>query len=469
MSEALFYESAVSLSDLVRSREISAEELLRIHLERIEQVNPRVNALCTVVAELALESARALDQRIAAGEDPGPLAGLPVAVKDLVMTAGIRTTLGSPIYEDFVPPHDAAIVERMKAAGAIVLGKSNTPEFGAGSHTFNTVHGVTHNPYDLGRTAGGSSGGGAAALAAGMIPIADGSDLGGSVRNPPGFNNVVGLRPSPGRVPQWPSRQPWDTLPVLGPMARSVEDAALLLSVLAGPDPRDPLCIGESGAQFAVALEHDLRGKRVAWSPDLGQLPVEPAVLEVLRPTLAVLEQLGCTVEEAHPDLSGGRDLFQTLRAASFVALAADYEKHRDQMKDTVIWNIERGLGLSARDVASAQVERGALFVRTVQFFERYDYLVMPVSQVPPFPAEVDWVREIAGEPMETYIDWMMSCCLITLTEHPAASVPAGFTPEGLPVGLQIVGRFRDELSVLRLAHAFEAATEHGKTRPRLE
>ncbi|MEM9406536.1 MAG: amidase [Acidobacteriota bacterium] len=469
MSEELCYQSAIEQRRLVGQREISAVELLEAHLERIEEVNGRVNAICTLAPEKARSSAQVVDERIARGEDPGLLAGLPVAVKDLAMTAGIRTTLGSPIYADFVPSQDAAIVERMKAAGAVVLGKSNTPEFGAGSHTFNEVFGVTRNPYDLGRTAGGSSGGGAAALAAGMVPLADGSDLGGSVRNPPGYNNVVGLRPSPGRVSSWPARQPWDTLPSLGPMARSVEDAALLLAVLAGHDPRDPLSLPGDGSEFLQPLDVDLKGARVAWSPDLGQLPVEPEVLEVLQPAVGVLQELGCVVEEAHPDLRGGRELFQTLRAAAFAGgMGADYERHADQMKETVRWNIERGLALSASDVVQAQTERAALFQRTLRFFETYDYLVLPVSQVPPFPVETEWPREVAGVDCPTYVDWMMSCCLISLTEHPAASVPGGFTADGLPVGLQIVGRHRDELSVLRLARAFEEATGHGLVRPSL-
>ncbi len=469
MSDELFYGSALDLRDLVRRKELRAREVLEAHLARIEATNPEVNAICTLVPDMARAAADAVDAKIARGEDPGPLAGLPVGVKDLVMTAGIRTTLGSPIYKDFVPQVDAAIVERMKAAGAVVVGKTNTPEFGAGSHTFNTVHGTTRNPYDLSRTAGGSSGGGAAALAAGMLPIADGSDLGGSVRNPPGYNNVVGLRPSPGRVPNWPARQPWDSLPVLGPMARSVPDTALLLSVLAGRDARDPISLPGDGSEYAGSLERSFEGVRVAWSPDLGHLPMDPATLAALEGAPAVLDSLGCRVDEDAPDLADGRDLFQTLRAAGFAGgMGHDYAKHKDLMKDTVIWNIERGLELQSTDVSKAQVKRGQLFERTVKFFETYDYLVLPVSQVPPFPVETDWVREVAGVPMETYIDWMMSCCLITLTEHPAASVPGGFTPDGLPVGLQIVGRHRDELSVLQLAYAFEQATGHGKRRPAL-
>ena len=302
-----------------------------------------------------------------------------------------------------------------------------------------------------------------------MIPIADGSDLGGSVRNPPGYNNVVGLRPSPGRVPDCPSRQPWDSLPALGPMARSVEDAALLFSVLAGYERRDPLSLPGDGSAFAPPLDRGARGLRVGWTPDLGMLPVDPAVLEVLTPALRVFEELGCEVQEAHPDLRGGQDIFKALRAASFAGrLKDDYEKNRDQMKETVVWNIEEGLKLSAQDLVVAQSQRGALFQRTLRFFEDFDFLLLPVSQVPPFPVETEYPAEVAGVPMESYIDWMMSCCLITLTEHPAASVPAGFTNDGLPVGLQIVGRFRDELSVLRLAHSFEQATQHGRVRPDL-
>lgn len=458
--DSICHKSARELAGLIATREVSVVDVMTEHLEQIARVNPQVNAICTLAADTGMEQAAAADAVLARGVKPGPLFGLPTVIKDLAPTKGMRTTMGSPIYADWVPDFDALFVERIKAAGAIVIGKSNTPEFGAGSHTFNEVFGVTRNPYDLSRSAGGSSGGAGAALASRMVPFADGSDLGGSVRNPASFNNVVGLRPSPGRIPRVPSEQPWDSLPVLGPMARRVADVALLLSVMAGPDARDPIAIGESPDRFAGSLDADFKGTRIAWSRDLGQFPVETQVIDVIENSLPVFTQLGCEVEETHPDFSGAPDIFQVLRAQRFASDSVkDLENHRAQMKDTVIWNIEQGQKLSAADVSRAQNARGALFARLHAFFGLYDFLILPVAQVLPFPVETDWVREINGISMSTYIDWMMACSLITLTEHPSISLPCGFSAGGLPVGLQIVGPYRGELAVLQLAHAFEAET----------
>lgn len=463
----LCFKSASELVELVRQREVSVREVVTAHLEQIERVNPQVNAICTLVPEMALQQAGRADEAMARGARPGPLFGLPIAIKDLVSTKGIRTTLGSPIYQDFVPDDDELFVQRLKAAGAIVVGKTNVPEFGAGSQTFNPIFGATRNPYDLTRTCGGSSGGGAVALACGMIPIADGSDVGGSVRNPPSFNNVVGLRPSPGRIPRYPHDQPWSTLGVFGPMARTVGDAALLLSVMAGPDPRDPISISEDPDLFREPLKRDFRGCRIAWSRDLGQFPVQKAVVETIEKALPVFGNLGCEVDEAHPDFTGAAGIFEVLRAQSFAfGRSKDFEIRRHLLKDTVVWNIEQGMKLSGLEVSRAQAQRAALFQRVREFFEHYDFLLLPVSQVVPFPIEVEWVREIDGIEMETYIDWMKSCSLITLTEHPAMSVPCGFTRDGLPVGMQIVGRFRREIEVLQLGYAFEQATRWGERRP---
>jgi amidase len=323
------------------------------HLEQIQRVNPVVNAICTLVEDHAMEQAQRADKALEADHAPGPLYGLPIAIKDLVLTQGIRTTMGSPIYKNFIPDEDALIVEKLKHAGAIVIGKTNVPEFGAGSHTFNEIFGATRNPYNLDRSPGGSSGGAAVALACGMVPIADGSDLGGSVRNPANFNNVVGLRPSPGRVPRYPRDQPWNTLSVLGPMARTVDDVALLLSVMAGYDPRDPISLPEDPAKFRMPLEQDLTDTRIAWSPDLGIFPVEKTVLDVIEKSLPRFTDLGCVVEEAHPDFSDANEIFQVLRAQIFAQGGAEeLEKHRQQMKDTVIWNIERGMALTGRDIS---------------------------------------------------------------------------------------------------------------------
>ena len=463
----------------MRARELSAAELLATHLEQIERVNPRVNAICTLDAEGATAAAARLDAELAAGAQPGPLAGLPVVVKDLVDVAGLPTTRGSPIYRDAVADHDDLMVQRMRTAGAVIVGKSNVPEFGAGSHTFNTVFGVTRNPYDLGRSAGGSSGGGAAALTSGMVAVADGSDYGGSIRNPPNFNSVVGLRPTPGRVPKVPpggspggdppGGDPWETLSVLGPMGRTVADAALLLSAIAGPDRRDPTSICEPGRPFANIAPRDLKGCRVAYSRDLGVLPVEPAVSEAIERALPLLADLGCIVEPAHPDLSGGAEAFDTIRALRFAAdHAATLRDHRAQLKDTVIWNIERGLALTTDQIVRAHQLRAEQFLRMNAFLERFDVLILPVSQVVPFPVEVDWPRSIDGVPMATYIDWMQSCSLITMTSHPALSLPCGFTPEGLPVGAQIVGRYRGEADLLAFASAWEAALGISSRRPSL-
>jgi len=457
MTELAFL-SARKLARLLVARKVSRVEVMRAFIAQVERENPRVNAIVTFLPEEALKEARRMDRK---GAAVGPLAGLPIAYKDMVETKGIRTTFGSPIYADHVPQRDHAIVERLKAAGAITLGKTNTPEFAAGSQTFNPVFGTTLNPYDTGKTCGGSSGGAAVAVACGMLPFADGSDLGGSLRNPGSFNNVVGFRPTPGRVPYWPAQDVWGTLSVIGPIARSAGDAAFLLSAMAGPDIRSPITITEPGARFARPLARDFRKVRVAWSRDLGGLPVDRRVLEALAPARKVLESLGCVVEDAEPDLAGADEVFATLRANSFAMRYGELLKtERARMKDTVVWNIEKGLALDGPAVGRAIALRSDVFRRMREFMERYEFLCLPTSQVPPFPAGQPFVEAIDGVKLSTYIDWMKSCYHITVTSHPAASVPAGFTrdPKPLPVGLQIVGRFRDDFGVLQLAHAFEQA-----------
>jgi amidase len=449
---------------------VSAVEVMQACLAQIDKVNPVVNALCTLVdSERLLAEARAADDRRTKHETVGALHGLPHAVKDLVPTAGIRTTYGSPIYKDNVPTADALIVERLKAAGAIVIGKTNTPEFGAGSQTFNAVFGATKNPYDLTKTCGGSSGGAAVAVACGMIPLADGSDHGGSLRNPPSFCNVVGFRPSIGRVPSWPKAQPWTSMSVEGPVGRSVRDVALLLSVLAGPDPRSPVALDEPGHGFRGALQRDFKGVRIAWSRNLGRYPVEPAVNSVCDGAQHVFTDLGCVVQDAEPDFADADEIFQVLRAWSFAQERGDdFRRHRDLMKDTVVWNIEQGLKLSGLDVSRAEEKRALLCQRVRAFLDHFEFLALPVSQVVPFDINVPWVKSINGVAMETYIDWMGTCYAITLTGLPAISVPCGFTPEGLPIGLQIVGRQHRDLDVLKIAHAFEQATRFGRRRPRV-
>jgi amidase len=460
-------QPAAKLAAMLKARKVSATEVTRSFIERIEALNPKLNAIVTFVPEQALAAAKALDRK---RDKPGPFYGLPIAYKDLVPTRGVRTTFGSLVYDNHVPGENHVVVDRLAAAGAILIGKTNTPEFGAGSQTFNKIFGVTRNPYDPAKTCGGSSGGAAAAVAACLLPFADGSDLAASLRNPGNYCNVVGFRPTPGRVPSWPAANAWDTLSVMGPIARTVADAALLLSAMGGPDPRSPISISEPGAMFGRALARDFKKTRIAWSADLGGLPMDPRVNAVLEPSLSVLKDLGCVVEAAQPDFSGATESFETLRAIGFLQKYGTLvEKHGELLKDTVRWNVEEGRRRTGADVARAEALRTQLFHRMREFLEGYDFLVCPVNQLPPYPVELEWPREIAGVPMANYLDWMKSCYYITITSHPAISVPAGFTAEGLPVGLQIVGRYRDDLGVLQLAHAFEQAAPFWRRRPLLE
>jgi amidase len=463
----LCFLTATELARRIRAGELSAGEVMEAHLAQIERVNPLVNAIVTLVADEARARARAADAALARGELVGPLHGLPIAHKDLAATKGMRTTFGSPIFAEYVPDHSALIVQRLQQAGAITIGKTNTPEFGAGSQTFNRVFGATLNPYDTTKTCGGSSGGAAVALACGMIPIADGSDMGGSLRNPAGYCNVVGLRPAPGRVPTWPTQLGWAPLAVEGPMARTVQDVALLLSVIAGPDPRSPIAIAEPGSRFAQPLDRDFRGTRIAWSRDLGGLPVDPRVTAAIDRQRHIFEGLGCVIDDREPDFADADEVFKVLRAWAFELSRGDLlDTHRDQLKDTVIWNIEAGARLSGPEIARAEGKRTALYHRLREFMEMYEFLICPVSQVPPFDVNQPYVGEINDVRMETYIDWMRSCYYISVTGHPAISVPCGFTPDGLPVGVQIVGRHQDEFGVLQLAHAFEQATGLWQRRP---
>jgi len=466
-SELLVFRSAHALSAELASRALSAVEVMGAFLAQIERVNAAVNAIVTLrpSGELLAEAAAA-DRKLAAGEAVGPLHGLPIAIKDLSLTRGLRTTFGSTLYRNFVPTSDELYVERVRRAGAIIIGKTNTPEFGAGSQTFNALFGATRNPYDLTKTCGGSSGGAAVALACGMLPLADGTDLGGSLRNPASFCNVVGFRPSPGRVPRFHART-GDRLGVHGPMARSVDDLALLLSVMAGPDARDASSLPEPGAAFRNVPERSFAGVRAAWSERLGRYPVEPGVTAVCNAARSAFTTLGCDVVDAEPDFDGVDDLFQTLRAEGYAAaLRGDLERGRSQLKDTVVWNVEQGLKLTPADLERAARAQAALDARITAFFATHEFLVLPTVQVLPFDVEIDWPREIAGTPMRTYIDWMASCYAISCTGLPAISVPCGSSAGGLPVGLQIVGRRDRDADVLALARAFERATELARRHP---
>jgi len=460
MSE-LIWLTAVEQAALIRHGALSARELLEAHLQQIEALNPALNAIVTYLPEAARALAAAADEKQARGEALGLLHGLPIAHKDLFETAGIRTTMGSPVFRDYVPAADDLIIARLKDAGAITLGKTNVPEFGAGSHTFNPVFGATRNPYDLSKTCGGSSGGAAVALAAGMLPIADGSDMGGSLRNPASFCNVVGLRPAPGRVPRYPKANAWSTLSVDGPMGRTVQDVALMLQAIAGYDRRAPISLQESPTLFAAALERDFKDVKIAWSPDLGGLPVDARVSAALEKQLPVFADLGCHIEVAQPDFRHAYDIFQTLRAWSFEQSFAEHFAQFGEaaFKDTIRWNAARGRALSGAQISRAEVQRSELFHRVREFLEDYDFLLLPTAQVPPFPIEWQYPQSIQGQEMATYIDWMMSCAYITVTGLPAISVPGGFTEAGLPVGLQIVGQPRGEFGLLQFAYAFQEAT----------
>jgi amidase len=467
--QEICFLSAEELVQRMRSKKLSAVEVMQAHLSQIDRINPKVNAIVTLLPEQAMAQARFADEALAKGKELGCLHGLPVAHKDLVLTKGIRTTLGSPIFKDFVPQEDALIVERLKQAGAITIGKTNTPEFGAGSQTFNDVFGETRNPYNTSKTCGGSSGGAAVALACGMLPIADGSDMGGSLRNPASFCNVVGLRTSPGRVPSWPKFAGWSPLSVEGPMARTVKDTALMLSAMAGPDPRSPIAITERGHLFSRPLDRDFKNTRIAWSHDLGSLPVEPQVTAAIEKQRHVFEGLGCLLEECEPDLTDADEIFKVWRAWIFELHFSEFlDTHRSQMKDTVIWNIQEGKKLSGPQIGEIERKRTELYHRVRKFMETYEFIILPVSQVPPFDVKQRYINKINDVKMETYIDWMKSCYYITTFGNPAISVPCGFTPEGLPVGVQIVGRHQDDFGVLQLAYAFEQTTEFWKNRPPL-
>jgi amidase len=464
----LCFAGARDLARHIRDRQVSCREVMSAYLSRINRLNPRLNA---IVARLDDDRCLALadqaDRALARGDATGPLHGLPTAIKDLEPAAGFPWTKGSPIFKDVIATEDSAIVERIRRAGAILIGKTNVPEFGMGSHTYNQVYGVTRNPYDTTKTAGGSSGGAGAALAAGLLPFADGGDLGGSLRNPANFNNVVALRPSVGLVSGAPVDLPFVGVAVKGPMARSVGDVAFLLGLVAGLDPRDPRSYTSDPSVFTSSLDRDFTGVRVAFCPDLGGLPLDPRVRTVLESQRQAFEALGCIVEDACPDFGDVDEIFMTLRAwATRHVCGPLLTEHRARMKPEAIWEIEQGARLSGEDVARALTQHGQLLERIRKFEEQYEFLICAVNQVPPFDVDDTWPRSIEGVAMDNYVAWMKSAYWISTTCRPAISVPAGFTDDGLPVGVQIVGRYREDLKVLKLAHAFEQATQVGKRRP---
>lgn len=462
MPDDLCRLSARAVVDLLRWREVSPLDLIDAAAARIEVVDGTVNALPTLCLDRARDRARSLMATPPPEEPvPGYLFGLPIAVKDLSAVAGVRFTQGSPIFAETVPTRSDIMVERLEAKGAIVIAKSNTPEFGAGANTFNEVFGATRNPWDTTKTCGGSSGGSAVALATGQVWLATGSDLGGSLRIPASYCSVVGFRPSPGRVAKGPGQLPFAPLSVNGPMGRDVADAALLLDAQSGQHPEDPLSLPAPAQSFQEAIAQSRPSKRIAWSADLGIAPVDQEVRDICASAVRWFETDGAVVEEAHPDLHDASSLFQILRAHDFAATrGALLDKHRDQLKPEVVWNIEKGLSLDVQTLARAQRDHGSYYHRFTAFFQDFDLLCTPCVMAPPFDLDIRYLEEVEGVRFDNYVDWLMLTYAITLTTCPAISIPAGFTTSGLPVGLQIVGPPRADAAVLAAAARFEAA--HG-------
>ena len=470
-SEDLCFTPALELRDMIRDKRISPVELVKTFLSRIEKINPVINAYCTLAPEKALQSAKEAESAVMRGEEVGLLCGIPASIKDVTMTSGIRTTLGSKLYENFVPNVDELVVERVKKTGAVILGKTNTPEFAAGASTMNEIFGITRNPWNTEMTVGGSSGGAAASVAAGIGPLAQGNDLGGSLRIPASFCGVFGLRPSPGRVPWYPNELNWDDLVVQGPIARTVGDIALMLEAIAGPDDRSPVSLSEKDEYLKAVENPEIKNFRVAWSDNLNLIPVDKEVLEVVRSAIRVFQGLGCEVAEETPDFSGVRETAFVLRGLRFVAMYQDQmntPEFKRWVNPLVRGNIEEGLRYSIRDVARAQRQRSEIWERVRRFFDSYDILLTPTLPIPPFPAEMRYPTEIGGKAMENYTDWVMLTYAITMTGLPAISVPCGWTERGLPVGLQIVARRHAEAALLKVAAAYEMAAPWGDKRPPL-
>jgi amidase len=456
----------VALAAAIRGRKVSCVEVMSAYLDHVDRINPKVNAIVALQdREALLAQARDRDAQLARGDAVGPLHGVPHAVKDLLNVKGIRSTQGSPIFRDFVPAEDALQVERLRAAGAIFIGKTNSPEFGLGSHTYNMVYGATRNAYEPTQSAGGSSGGAAVGLALRMLPFADGSDFGGSLRNPSGWNNVYGFRTSIGRVPT-DARDAWlPSMGVPGPMARNVKDLAYLLAIMAGYDARAPLSIDAPGSIFLEEPERSVRGRRIAWCGDLGgATPCEPEVLETCRGALRAMESLGCVVEETHPEFDFEALWQALLRLRAWMQLAGLLPLYQDparraMLKPEAIYEVELGMKQSGQDLILASVVRTQWYQAVRRFFSRYDYIVLPTAQVFPFAIELHWPAEVAGRRMKSYHEWMKGTLLVTMSGCPSLAAPAGFSRKGLPIGIQIIAPNHHELDCLRLAFAYEAAS----------
>ena len=464
---------AVALSRAIKSKQVACVEVMNAYLDQIDRLNPRVNAIVSLLQrDYLLDQARTRDAQIARNEYLGWMHGFPHAVKDLEPTRGIRTTMGSPLFRNFFPRDDSIMVERIRRAGAIIIGKTNVPEFGLGSQTYNPVFGTTLNAYDQLKTCGGSSGGAAVAVALKMLPVADGSDHGGSLRNPAAWNNVFGFRTSPGRVPSQFHEVFMPSISVHGPMARTVPDLAMFLSVIAGYDARTPLSIRQDPAEFAGPLERDFKGARIGWVGDFGgQIPFDPGVFELCESSLKVFESLGCTVEAATLDYSI-EQVWQSWLKLRGWQIAVEYRMQyadpaqRAMMKPEVQWEIENGIKTSALEIAIASRVRTSWYHSVLRFFEKYDFMIAPASQVFPFDAKIHWPKEVGGVSMDTYHRWMQVMIPISMSGCPALSVPAGFNDRGLPMGIQIVGPNHAEMACMQLAHSYDEATNWVTNRP---
>ncbi|MCF8466739.1 MAG: hypothetical protein K9G33_05005 [Sneathiella sp.] len=449
--------TATEVVDLLKAGKVSPNELLDASEKRIKETDGAINAMPTLCFDRARAHAARLETENPTDRPETHLHGLPIAIKDLTPVKDVRFTLGSPIFADQIATYSDVMVERLEERGGIVVGKSNTPEFGAGGQTFNEVFGTTANPWDTTRTPGGSSGGAAAALAAGQVWLAQGSDLGGSLRTPASFTGIVGLRPSPKRVAHGPLRLPFSTYPVEGPMGRNVSDTALLLDMMAGAHILDPSSLPTPEISYVDSLKNIPKFGRAAYSPDLGQCPVDPEVADICAKAAQDFARYCAGVDETCPDLHDGEEIFQTLRAQIFIANHAPLLKeHRDKLKPEVIWNIEKGAKLNANDIGAAQRAQGELYQRVVKFFSDYDFLLAPASIVPAFSHSKRYVEEVAGVKFDNYMSWLALPSILTVTNCPVISVPCGFTKSGLPVGLQIMGPNAREDRVLQAAYAFE-------------
>ena len=459
--------TAVELSKSIHTKEVSCVEVMNAYLDQIEKINPKVNAIISMQPrdQLINQAAKA-DQALAANHSVGWMHGFPLAPKDLTATAGIPTVMGSPNLKNNITAHDSIVVQRMKGAGAILIGKTNTPEFGLGSHTYNTVFGVTKNAYDQSKSAGGSSGGTAVALALNLLPVADGSDMGGSLRNPAAWNNIYGLRPSRGRVPFGPTGEVFfEQLGTEGPMGRNVPDLAMLLSVQAGYDKRAPLSLSDNPEKFSHSLARDFKGVKIGWMGDFGgHLPFEGGVLDLCKTSLKYFDQVGCQVEEVLPKFDFNKlwDCWLKLRAfliSGKLNIFYGNPDMRSKLKPEAIWEIEQGHSLNPSQVYAASEVRTAWAMEMNRLFETYDYLAMPTAQVFPFAAEEHWPKSVGGKAMDTYHRWMEVIIGPTLAGLPAISLPAGFSPEGLPMGIQLIGKPGADFEVLQLANAWQEAT----------